>query len=233
MKKLLVLTAVAALVATTAVEARGKVVVEIPELVGMSKKDVAAVKYWISLQKDSYIQKYQERETVAPRRCLMMMTTNVHDFLTDPTGNRRFAPIEVGQIDIETVERDRLQLWAQAKVIFEKDGIDHRSVEQLSAEENKKYMYSDPWEEAVSQWLERESLLPAEARQPLTAAVILEHAIGQAVSRVSPADGRRLATVMGTLGFSLKVARVDGKPARIYQKKVEPKDDEDDEDVPF
>ena len=64
----------------------------------------------------------------------------------------------------------------------------------------------------------------------LTAAVILEHAIGQAVSRVSPADGRRLATVMGNLGFSLKVARVDGKPARIYQKKVEPKDEED---VPF
>lgn len=207
---------------------RGKVVVEIPELVGMSKKDVAAVKYWISLQKDSYIQKYQERETVAPRRCLMMMTTNVHDFLTDPTGNRRFAPIEVGQIDIETVERDRLQLWAQAKVIFEKDGIDHRSVEQLSAEENKKYMYSDPWEEAVSQWLERESLLPAEARQPLTAAVILEHAIGQAISRVSPADGRRLATVMERLGYALRVARLNGKLTRIYQKKATPE-----EDVPF
>ena len=61
----------------------------------------------------------------------------------------------------------------------------------------------------------------------------LDNWVGQAVSRVSPADGRRLATVMGTLGFSLKVARVDGKPARIYQKKVEPKDDEDDEDVPF
>ena len=42
--------------------------------------------------------------------------------------------------------------------------------------------------------------------------------------------GERRATVMGTLGFSLKVARVDGKPARIYQKKVEPKDEED---VPF
>ena len=207
---------------------RGKVVVEIPELVGMSKKDVAAVKYWISLQKDSYIQKYQERETVAPRRCLMMMTTNVHDFLTDPTGNRRFAPIEVGQIDIETVERDRLQLWAQAKVIFEKDGIDHRSVEALSAQVNRDFMYSDPWEEAVSQWLERESLLPAEARQPLTAAVILEHAIGQAISRVSPADGRRLATVMERLGYALRVARLNGKLTRIYQKKATPE-----EDVPF
>lgn len=195
---------------------RGKVVVEIPELVGMSKKDVAAVKYWISLQKDSYIQKYQERETVAPRRCLMMMTTNVHDFLTDPTGNRRFAPIEVGQIDIEAVERDRLQLWAQAKVLFEKEGIDHRSVEALSAQVNQEFMYSDPWEEAVSQWLERESLLPAEARQPLTAAAILEHAIGQAVSRVSPADGRRLENVMGKLGYRRSSARLDGKKVRIY-----------------
>lgn len=195
----------------------------------MSKKDVAAVKYWISLQKDSYIQKYQERETVAPRRCLMMMTTNVHDFLTDPTGNRRFAPIEVGQIDIETVERDRLQLWAQAKVIFEKDGIDHRSVEQLSAEENKKYMYSDPWEEAVSQWLERESLLPAEARQPLTAAVILEHAIGQAVSRVSPADGRRLAAVMESLGYQVKKTKVSGKDTRLFV----PSKGETSDEVPF
>jgi len=182
----------------------------------MSKKDVAAVKYWISLQKDSYIQKYQERETVAPRRGLMMMTTNVHDFLTDPTGNRRFAPIEVGQIDIEAVERDRLQLWAQAKVLFEKEGIDHRSVEALSAQVNQEFMYSDPWEEAVSQWLERESLLPAEARQPLTAAAILEHAIGQAVSRVSPADGRRLENVMGKLGYRRSSARLDGKKVRIY-----------------
>ena len=208
---------------------RGKCIVEIPELVGMSKKDVSAVKYWISLQKDAYIQKYQERETVAPRRCLMVMTTNVHDFLTDPTGNRRFAPIEVGQIDIEAVERDRLQLWAQAKVIFEKDGIDHRSVEELSAQVNKDFMWSDPWEEAVSQWLERESLLPAEARQPLTAAAILEHAIGQAVSRVSPADGRRLENVMGKLGYRRSSTRIDGKKVRIYT----PSDFKDDSGVPF
>ena len=207
---------------------RGKVVIEIPELVGMSKKDVAAVKYWISLDRDSYIPKYQERETTSPRRCIFIMTTNDRSFLSDTTGNRRYGVVEVGMIDIEAVKRDLIQLWAQAKVLFEKEGIDHRSVEQLSAEENKKYMYSDPWEEVIAQWLERESLLPAEARQPLTAAAILEHAIGAAVSRVSPADGRRLATVMEKLGFSLKVARVDGKLTRIYQKKATPE-----EDVPF
>ena len=58
-----------------------------------------------------------------------------------------------------------------------------------------------------------------ERRAPGWRSSLLEHAIGQAVSRVSPADGRRLATVMERLGYALRVARVDGKPARIYQKK--------------
>lgn len=208
---------------------RGKCIAEIPELVGMSKKDVAAVKYWISLQKDSYIQKYQERETVAPRRCLMMMTTNVHDFLTDPTGNRRFAPIEVGTIDIKAVERDRLQLWAQARVLFEKDGIDHRSVEQLSAEENKKYMYSDPWDEVVASWLESREREPEAARQPLTAGNILSFAIGASTARVSPADGRRLSAVMERLGYVQSRSRVSGKLVRLFVRAERSSTDE----VPF
>lgn len=209
-------------------QVRGKVVIEIPELVGMSKKDVAAVKYWISLDRDAYIPKYQERETVSPRRCIFIMTTNDRSFLSDTTGNRRYGVVEVGQINIEAVRRDSLQLWAQARVLFEKEGIDHRSVEQLSAEENKKYMYSDPWDEAVASWLEAQALAPKETRPPLTAVNILQFAIGASTARVSPADGRRLAAVMERLGYALRVARLNGKLTRIYQKKATPE-----EDVPF
>lgn len=195
---------------------RGKVVVEIPELVGMSKKDVAAVKYWISLDRDAYIPKYQERETVSPRRCIFIMTTNDRSFLSDTTGNRRYGVVEVGQIDIEAVRRDSLQLWAQARVLFEKEGIDHRSVEQLSAEENKKYMYSDPWDEAVASWLEAQALAPKETRPPLTAVNILQFAIGASTARVSPADGRRLAAVMERLGYVQSRSRVSGKLVRLF-----------------
>lgn len=209
-------------------QVRGKVIIEIPELVGMSKKDVAAVKYWISLDRDAYIPKYQERETVSPRRCIFIMTTNDRSFLSDTTGNRRYGVVEVGQINIEAVRRDSLQLWAQARVLFEKEGIDHRSVEQLSAEENKKYMYSDPWDEAVASWLESREREPEAARQPLTAGNILSFAIGASTARVSPADGRRLAAVMERLGYALRFARLNGKFTRIYQKKATPE-----EDVPF
>ncbi len=197
-------------------QVRGKVVVEIPELVGMSKKDVAAVKYWISLDRDAYIPKYQERETVAPRRCIFIMTTNDRSFLSDTTGNRRYGVVEVGQIDIEGVKRDLLQLWAQARELFMKEGIDHKSVEQLSAEENKKYMYSDPWDEAVASWLEAQALAPKETRPPLTAVNILQFAIGASTARVSPADGRRLAAVMERLGYAQSRSRVSGKLVRLF-----------------
>lgn len=210
-------------------QVRGKVVIEIPELVGMSKKDVAAVKYWISLDRDAYIPKYQERETVSPRRCIFIMTTNDRSFLSDTTGNRRYGVVEVGQIDIEAVRRDSLQLWAQARVLFEKEGIDHRSVEQLSAEENKKYMYSDPWDEAVASWLEAQALAPKETRPPLTAVNILQFAIGTSTARVSPADGRRLSAVMERLGYRVKKTKVSGKDTRLFV----PSKGENTDEVPF
>ncbi len=210
-------------------QVRGKVVIEIPELVGMSKKDVAAVKYWISLDRDAYIPKYQERETVSPRRCIFIMTTNDRSFLSDTTGNRRYGVVEVGQIDIEAVRRDSLQLWAQARVLFEKEGIDHRSVEQLSAEENKKYMYSDPWDEVVASWLESREREPEAARQPLTTGNILSFAIGASTARVSPADGRRLSAVMERLGYRQSRSRVAGKLVRLFVRAEPPEKDE----VPF
>lgn len=210
-------------------QVRGKVIIEIPELVGMSKKDVAAVKYWISLDRDAYIPKYQERETVSPRRCIFIMTTNDRSFLSDTTGNRRYGVVEVGQINIEAVRRDSLQLWAQARVLFEKEGIDHRSVEQLSAEENKKYMYSDPWDEAVASWLEAQALAPKETRPPLAAVNILQFAIGASTARVSPADGRRLAAVMERLGYVQSRSRVSGKLVRLFVRAERSSTDE----VPF
>lgn len=210
-------------------QVRGKVVIEIPELVGMSKKDVAAVKYWISLDRDAYIPKYQERETVSTRRCIFIMTTNDRSFLSDTTGNRRYGVVEVGQIDIEAVRRDSLQLWAQARVLFEKEGIDHRSVEQLSAEENKKYMYSEPWDEVVASWLESREREPEAARQPLTTGNILSFAIGASTARVSPADGRRLSAVMERLGYRQSSTRIAGRKVRLYVKVEQASPD----DVPF
>lgn len=64
------------------------------------------------------------------------MTTNESEFLTDRTGNRRYAPVRVTSIDIDAVKRDLLQLWAQGRDLFKRFGIEHREVERLSEVEN-------------------------------------------------------------------------------------------------
>jgi len=48
-------------------------------------------------------------------------TTNEDEFLEDATGARRFNPINVRRADRRAIERDRLQLWAEAKECFEQD----------------------------------------------------------------------------------------------------------------
>lgn len=209
---------------------RGKITVELPELAGLSRRDLNEVKRFISLERDEYIPKYQEFARSSARRCVFFMTTNEHDFLTDATGNRRYAPIEVHDIDIDGVKAELLQLWAQGRDIFGKEGINHRPLEQLTVQTNEQYMRQDPWVDSIREFLERWEALPADdvGKVPLTAVNILSFGVGISVSRVSTGDGRRLALVMAKLGYEQARAYVNGVRTRAFRKKPVSQDD-----VPF
>ena len=87
---------------TTAEQIGGKWIVELGELAGVKGKELEAVKAALTAQKMTVRHAYAHFAVDQPRSCVFLATTNERAFLTDPTGNRRFLPVECG------VEKERM-----------------------------------------------------------------------------------------------------------------------------
>lgn len=89
---------------------------ELGELAGMKKADIDKVKGFASRTTDRVRPAYGRFRTDNKRRCIVVATTNETNYLRDPTGDRRFWPVRVGRVDLDALQRDRDQLWAEAFV---------------------------------------------------------------------------------------------------------------------
>lgn len=197
---------------------RGASVVEIPELSGMKKRDVDEVKFFLSLIEDSWIPKYMETMITMPRRCVFFATTNNVEVLVDPTGSRRFAPIETGAIQIDQAREIMPQLWAEGREIFVKEGIPHKRLEALAKLRAHKFEAVDPWEDAALEWIAKEEARPSGERTPFTSANILTCAIGLPAARISRREMYRLGALMRSAGYASIVAKVEGRSVRVWSK---------------
>ena len=97
---------------------RGKWIVEIAELEAM-RKDLDAIKAFITRQVETFRPAYAREEVSEPRRCIFAGTTNKDDWQRDETGGRRFWPVKVGTIDVDGLNRDRDQIWAEAVTLYQ------------------------------------------------------------------------------------------------------------------
>jgi predicted P-loop ATPase len=98
----------------SAIQLAGKWIVELAELSSIRRAEVEAVKSYLSRTHDVFRPPYGRRAVTVSRQCVFVGTTNEAQYLRDRTGNRRYWPIRCADIDLETLERDRDQLWAEA-----------------------------------------------------------------------------------------------------------------------
>lgn len=103
---------------------QGAWVIEMAELSGTRKAEVEAVKHFISKQEDTFRPAYARSSETYLRQCIFVATTNTKDFLRDPSGNRRFIPVDIDiaaatkDIFTEMTEEVVNQIWAEAVELF-------------------------------------------------------------------------------------------------------------------
>lgn len=200
---------------------RGKLVAELPELAGISKRELEHLKAWVTRRVEKWVPKYMEAETSYPRRCVFIGTTNIEKPLpADPTGQRRWLPVEVGACDVEGIERDRLQLWAEGAALFDAHGIQWQDAERLARDVNSEYVEEDEWTETVAIWLSTGADFdPADERPrvdgwlaEVTSTEVVTGALRLSPDKINASTGRRISAVLQALGYT-KLKRASGRKA--------------------
>lgn len=104
---------------------QGSWIIEIAELSGLKKADIESIKHFLTKREDRYRPAYGRTVETYLRMCVFVATTNSRDFLRDPTGNRRFMPVDVilsrANKSVHSPEFEQIvpQLWAEAKRYYE------------------------------------------------------------------------------------------------------------------
>ncbi len=98
---------------------QGKWLYEFPELGSLARTESLKQKSFLSRQVDEYRPVYGRRQIKVPRQTVFSGSTNEWEWNKDPTGGRRFWPIEVGDIDLSGLAKVRDQLFAEAFVRYQ------------------------------------------------------------------------------------------------------------------
>ncbi len=207
----------------------GKWVLEIPELAGLRRSDVEDIKALITRTDDRARPAYGRYEERTSRTCVFVGTTNDDQYLADDTGNRRFVPIRISRVDLEALERDRDQLFAEAVQVERTYGPltlpPGLWVDAATAAEDRRII--DPWADTLAQELDpartaassqphRPSweLAPTGERRITTKKV--HEVLGLfAAKDCNPANSRRIAKVMRSMGWAPDRWRPAGSQVKV------------------
>ena len=122
--------------------------------------------------------------------------------------------------DVERIQRDREQLWAEGADMFKSKGIDW-SAERLAQDAHNDFRIRDPWEDVIAAWMGEPDL---DGRMPfdypyIPTSELLVSALGITVAKMTQRDVKRLAAAMRALGYTSTVVKDKGVSKRAWIRK--------------
>jgi len=219
-----------------------------------SARHAGEVKAFIARRTDTFRPPYGRITESFPRSCVIVGSTNSEQFLTDPTGSRRFWCVRVGgRIDLELAQQWRDQLWAEAVAAYRAgepwwltDDEDRQREEGA-----ERHRLRDPWEAVIERYVAskwRADIAQDASRKHLTTALLLERAIEVPAKDRTRAHEMRVGEVMRALGYrgeqhavtkaeAALMVRPDGTSPKklnrwVHDEQPEPTAETTDEDFP-
>lgn len=212
---------------------QGKWIVELGELTSLKRADIDRAKAFFTSPSDRFRSPYGRTTDDYPRMCIFAGTVNPDEYLTDPTGNRRFWPLKCGVIDLAALAEDRAQLWAEAVHLYKEwvargsrteeclwwPHYDERHL--FTVEQAARVIPDSSWEEVIATWLANSHKAKRELRDnnAVSARLILEDALEIPVAEHDGSKQIRLGKVMAALLWvRARPRHVDGA-SRLYAYK--------------
>ena len=212
---------------------------EIAEMSGMKKADVDHIKAFVTRQEDRARPAYARFQEIQPRRCIFIGSVNPGggEYLTSTTGNRRFWPVPVKMIDLDALQADRDQLFAEAVIeeglLGTPISLDPDLWAAAGAEQDARVV-KDLWADKLAT-LDREVIdlideqnkrSRSEDRETADYCRLADGRLwvsSKYVTEQLPVtnDGRRIAEVMHKLGWARAKRRYAGKQIRGYARDIE------------
>lgn len=184
----------------------GRVIVEVADLQGMSKRDSGELLAWVTTQVDSYIPKYKELKVERPRRTLVLATSNNKLFLNENTGRRRFLPIDLYHlirnkkyVDTKYIEDNLQQLWAEGAQLFKEHGVLYRDAELTVLNEYSDFTVEDPLIQALEEAAIDEET--GELKEELSFKSLSLQIYGTSVMQLRPAHVVKLQKALVSMGY--------------------------------
>ena len=190
------------------------------QLKALNKRDENELKNLITTPRVKYRRPYDVYIEEYPHLASFMASVNGNDFLTDPTGSRRFLPFEVENIDIETAKRINMNNVFSEAVWFWKKGyrywFDEAEIAELHRESEAFHVQTVEYEMLLKGFEK-----PEEASESyMTTSEILNYLRTYTTLNLQE---KRMGEALRKAGFERKSKRINGNPMYVYHiRKISP-----------
>ncbi len=141
---------------------QGAWIIEIGEMEAMKTAELETIKHFLTKTDDSFRGAYAKYVKDFKRQCIFFGTTNNRSFLKDPTGDRRFYPVDIFINEIEKdiwkdlTDYEIDQLWAEACHLYRNGElcyITDKEVLKMAEYEQKSHKEDIPIQGVIEEFL--------------------------------------------------------------------------------